>query len=165
MQRANKSDIGGLHLLLFDEDPQYAHILREELLAVGIVDVFNVHSPEEALQSVQQQRIDVLVSELYVPFFRFIRTSPKSPNTRLPIVVVTARADYEHVSAARDAGVNALVVKPVSASDLRDHILDALDKLHHPFVECDAYTGPDRRHESTTAYRGRERRGAPIPLK
>ncbi|MEL0110382.1 MAG: hypothetical protein VW835_01505 [Rickettsiales bacterium] len=101
MQRANKSDIGGLHLLLFDEDPQYAQI----------------------------------------------------------------RADYEHVSAARDAGVNALVVKPVSASDLRDHILDALDKLHHPFVECDAYTGPDRRHESTTAYRGRERRGAPIPLK
>ena len=54
MQRANKSDIGGLHLLLFDEDPQYAQILREELLAVGIVDVFNVHSPEEALQSVQQ---------------------------------------------------------------------------------------------------------------
>lgn len=162
MQNSNGEVASNLNVMLYEQDSHYVHILREELMALGITHVVTVHSPEEALQIIQSHHIDVLVSELNLPLFRFIRTNSKSPNKRLPIVVATGAADYEHVAAARDAGINSMVTKPVSASGLFAHIHDALDAKHHPFVECSAYTGPERRHEASALYRGPERRRSEV---
>jgi len=159
VRRHREEDIHRVHVLLLDQDMQYTHVLKQELMWLGVEEAVIAKSPQEALRHIKFHRVDVLVSELYLPLVRFIRTNPKSPNTRLPIVVSTSHLDFEHIAKARDAGVNSLVTKPVSAVQLEQHIYEALDSRHHPFIESEAYTGPDRRHVNPPPYRGKERRG------
>jgi DNA-binding response OmpR family regulator len=71
--------------------------------------------------------------------------------------MVTGHTERSLVEAARDAGVNEFLAKPITAHNLISRITEILDRPR-PFVRCEAYTGPDRRRRRKPDYNGPWRR-------
>ena len=90
-----------------------------------------------------------------------IRTSPDSTNVFVPIIMITAFHEREHVFKARDAGVTEYVVKPISPKSLFSRI-DAVIERPRQFVRVGEFFGPDRRRQKK-GYSGDERRGQDKP--
>ena len=72
---------------------------------------------------------------------------------------MSAFTERGQVAAARDAGANAFLAKPVSARDIYDH-LTAVVEANRAFVRAEHYAGPDRRRrrQRKNTYSGIERR-------
>src|SRR3546814_20715250 len=71
---------------------------------------------------------------------RSTRTDPLFPYTTL----FRSAPDVGLVAAARDAGVNEIVVKPVSMEALVLRLMHVL-KAPRPFIRSTGFVGPDRR--------------------
>ncbi|HYM19020.1 MAG TPA: response regulator, partial [Micropepsaceae bacterium] len=86
-----------------------------------------------------------------------IRTSPESPNAFVPIIMLTGHTSIEKVHAARDAGVNEFLAKPVSSKAVIARLISVIE---HPraFVRTKSYFGPCRRRRRDAEYDGPERR-------
>ncbi len=89
-----------------------------------------------------------------------VRLSEDSPNVFTPIIMVSGHIGRGRIVAARDAGVNEFVVKPISAKSLFDRI-QAIIERPRPFVRLKSYFGPDRRRK--TVGRGEEERRVAKP--
>ncbi len=93
---------------------------------------------------------DLVVVEAAMPdmpsadLIRWIRRQEKSPFRFVPIIVLSSYTQLRQVSAARDAGANLVVKKPVSPAALYDRIT-WVARSTRPFIEAGDYIGPDRR--------------------
>ena len=77
----------------------------------------------------------------------FSRPCAATWNTRdvtVPVVLISPGADFAKVAAARDAGMNDVIVKPVSI-DTIERKLTSLVLEPKAFVTARAFVGPDRR--------------------
>lgn len=137
-------DIGDLRILILDDDADGRARIRDGLMALGFADVRVADDPLAALDAMRTRAVDVLVCERYLSFVRFLRTNRKRPASHVPIVMVSFRSRQTDVHEARDAGVDEFLAKPVDAHRLFDRIVAAVDRSR-PFVESEAYVGPDRR--------------------
>lgn len=92
-------------------------------------------------------------------FLRRLRRLDLPQLAETPVICLMANADKETVFAARDAGANAVLVRPFSPKQLSDKVLWVLGR-EVDFIRSDSYVGPDRRHFHSDHYRGKERRRA-----
>ncbi|MDE0809430.1 MAG: response regulator, partial [Alphaproteobacteria bacterium] len=71
---------------------------------------------------------------------------PDSPDSFQPIIMVTGHTEKARITEARDAGINELMAKPVSAKSLYRRLVSVIE---HPrqFVRTKTYFGPDRRRK------------------
>lgn len=76
---------------------------------------------------------------------RQLRASAVEAVRRLPVLALCAPLSLSEVHAARDAGVNILLSKPVSLRVLRER-LAWQHRAGRPFIVTPSYVGPDRRH-------------------
>jgi CheY-like chemotaxis protein len=75
----------------------------------------------------------------------------------MPVIAVIANADRPTVLAARDCGVNAVLLRPFSAAQLMEKVIWTLSQ-EPPFIRAGHYIGPDRRRFRTEEYLGEKRR-------
>jgi len=61
---------------------------------------------------------------------------------------------------ARDAGINEMMIKPLSVRTLFARIRAVFERPR-PYIECKSYFGPDRRRKQDHLYSGDERRKDP----
>ncbi len=87
-----------------------------------------------------------------------LRDEASSPMPFVPIILLTAHSELHRVIRARDAGVNEILVKPVSAERLYRRIASLIDQPR-PFIRTPSYFGPSRRGEDMP-FAGPDRRGA-----
>jgi CheY-like chemotaxis protein len=82
--------------------------------------------------------------------------------SRIPIIIISAFSEVERVIAARDAGANDFLAKPLSPRAILEHLTMV---LRHPyeFIDAERYVGPDRRRRSPDDYDGDDRRGNAVP--
>ena len=119
---------------------------------------------EDALQIIQTFMPDIIILDWEMKpmdgleFTRKVRLSKGSPNVFTPIIMVSGHSERGRIVAARDAGVNEFVVKPISAKSLFDRIQAVIERPR-PFVRLKNYFGPDRRRK-TVDRGGEERRVA-----
>jgi two-component system, chemotaxis family, chemotaxis protein CheY len=142
-------NIRDLRVLILDDDADDRARIRDDLVDLGIADVAVADDPLAALDAMRARTVDVLVTERYLSFVRFLRTSRKRPSSHLPILMVSFRNRQADIHEARDAGVDDFLAKPVDTHRLLDRIVAAVGR-NLPFVECEAYVGPDRRRVETT---------------
>ena len=161
-----KSRPGGLGLLrvLLIEDNEHMRILLRTLLkAFGIRDVQECIEGGQALRAVKEKVPDfVLVDLAMAPmdglqFTRAIRASDDPLESVLPIILVTGYTERRRVEAARDAGVNEIVAKPITAAALFQRIEEIVMRPR-PFVRTRTYHGPCRRRHNMPDYAGPWRR-------
>lgn len=114
-------------------------------------DILRRRAQDPALS--QSHPIDIVISNWQMAggdglsFLNWVRTDAASPDRFMPFLLFTAFTDIEHVSRARDAGVDDIIAKPFSMKTVRDKIsmLMARDMV---FIESSTYFGPDRRHQA-----------------
>lgn len=90
-------------------------------------------------------------------FVRQLRRVEIASLARTPVVAVIANADRPTVFAARDSGVNAVLLRPYSAAQLMEKVIWTLSQ-NPPFIRSNGYVGPDRRRFRTEEYLGEKRR-------
>jgi DNA-binding response OmpR family regulator len=92
-----------------------------------------------------------------IDFTKTVRTSGKSPNPFLPIIMITGHTEKHVVESARDAGVTEILAKPITAHNLYARIAEIVERPR-AFVRCEGYFGPDRRRKALDTYAGPWRR-------
>ncbi|MGF1639762.1 MAG: response regulator [Rhodospirillales bacterium] len=129
-----------------------AGAIREAANGDAAMRVLETYSPDVILYDWRTPTVEAL------RFVREVRDpeSGGSPFTR--IVVMSRCCRCRQVLAARDAGIDEFLVKPLSRAELLAGIRAVIDHPR-PFSRTDAYFGPDRRRKQIT-YDGPERRKA-----
>jgi two-component system chemotaxis response regulator CheY len=92
-----------------------------------------------------------------IDMIRFLRTSKRSPNIRMPVVAASPRRDLATVSAVINAGGNEYLLFPASGDALLKKVTAARTSTR-PFIEQPNYVGPCRRRRDDKDYAGPERR-------
>lgn len=144
-------DLRKYSFLVIDDNAFMRKLLRSMLSTFNATDIIDASDGIEAFKLMKDGLSpDMIITDAKMPimggleFTRWVRTDEKVNNNSIPIILVTAFADSEVVVAARDAGVNEFLAKPVSAEDLIRHI-EAAFKSPRTYVRCEKYSGPDRR--------------------
>jgi two-component system, chemotaxis family, chemotaxis protein CheY len=152
-----------LRLLVVDDSPHMRKILTTVLDAFGCRHVAEASDGHGALQCIRESVPDILIADLAMPgmdgldLTREIRNGVDTPCPYLPIIMLTGHTDLDSVRAARDAGINEFLAKPISPTALLKRI-QAVIEHPRPFVRTKMYFGPDRRRLRNDIYRGPERR-------
>lgn len=127
-----------------------AGAIREAADGTQAMRVLERFSPDVILVNWRTQPIEGLA------FVRRIRNSETNAHAYARIVMLSKCRRYRQVLAARDAGVDEFLVKPLSRAGLLAGIRAVIDNPR-PFSRTDGYFGPDRRRKQI-AHDGPERR-------
>ena len=150
--------------MLIVEDNQHMRVLLRTLLnSIGIHEIHEVANGQAALESLQERKCDLVLSDLAMKpmdgltFSREVRLAERSVNPFLPIIMITGHTEKHRVEAARDAGVTEFLAKPITPHSLFSRIAEVVERPR-AFVRCDSYFGPDRRRKAVENYAGPWRR-------
>jgi CheY-like chemotaxis protein len=118
-------------VLVVDDDPQVLRLMRVNLELEGY-DVVSAPDGEEALEAVVTERPDVVVCDVMMPgvdgltVLRSLRSNPQF--SKIPFVVVSAKAQRSDVKAALDMGADTYITKPFDPQDLLDAVEHLLNR-------------------------------------
>jgi len=135
---APEATLGGLHIMVAEDNEINARIIcrRLEKLGALVTRAENGARAAELAKAAQAGRVrgfDIALMDLFMPELdgleatRLIRTEEaRTGSPRLPIIALTASALEQDERAARGAGVDALLTKPVEFAALSASIAAAL---------------------------------------
>ncbi|HLT78954.1 MAG TPA: response regulator [Ferrovibrio sp.] len=162
-------ELSRLNLLIVEGEAAMAATWRSLLGGFGIREPAIVADRAKAwdLLRERQSRPDVLICRWEPPaagdaadgldLVRQLRRDPDSPMPFLPVIVATATVTRERIREALDAGVNEVLVLPLSPKALETRLREVVEKPR-PFVRSSGYFGPDRRRFARPDYPGPFRR-------
>jgi DNA-binding NtrC family response regulator len=121
-------------LLIVDDDPDIAHVLKLDLLKNRfLVSAFT--SPEEALQNFQSNSEDysLILSDIRMPELSGIQLARKVKeiNPKVKVILMTAFEirDNEFSKVFPSVHVDGFVQKPIGIRDLTNKILDIIGEI------------------------------------
>lgn len=149
-------------VLVVDDNDFFRKLLDTMLRAFRVGNIIQCTDGESAFFEIKKSEIDCVITDWRMgptdglALARMIRTLPESPRPDMPIILCTAYTELDRILDARDAGVNEILVKPVSASHLYNKLAAGLFEPRE-FVSVATYIGPDRRRQDR-AFNGEDRR-------
>ena len=164
-RREKRERLARVRVLLADRDNRTATLVHRILFSFGFRRIDLVTSGEEALAHLRENQYDLIITEWNmspidgVTLVKEIRTARADKRIRrdIPIIMLTALADRDHVEAARDAGITEYIIKPFTARTMSHRIIAVIDNPRS-FVEAGDYVGPCRRRRELPSGQGIERR-------
>ncbi|MGL1919844.1 MAG: response regulator [Hyphomicrobiales bacterium] len=138
-----------LSFLVIDDNAYMRRIIRSILHGLGIRNVFEAEDGASGFEAMGHHNPDIVILDMLMPIFdgieflNLIRT-PTNEHAFIPIIVVSAHLEKERIAAARNAGANEFLAKPVSSDQLLNRILNIIENPR-PFVNATSYFGPCRR--------------------
>jgi two-component system, chemotaxis family, chemotaxis protein CheY len=152
-----------LKVLIVEDNQHMRSLLRSLLNSVGIREIAEANNGGSALTVLREKKCDLVLSDLAMKpmdgleFSRAVRTSEKSANPFVPIIMITGHTERHRVEAARDAGVTEFLAKPITAQSLFSRVAEIMERPR-AFVRTEGYFGPDRRRKTLESYAGPWRR-------
>ncbi|MEM1104330.1 MAG: response regulator [Pseudomonadota bacterium] len=143
-------DFSQCRVLIVEDSDLMRSLLRDVLHTFDFKTVTSVSSAEAALTLLESHRYDVILTDWLLTgstgldLVKSIRQHGEEPARRTPILMCTAYTDRARLFAARDAGVNEILAKPITPTRLYDSLGQAIYR-HRDFIDEAAYIGPDRR--------------------
>jgi len=157
------SGFESLKVLIVEDNQHMRALLRGLLNSLGIREVQEAAHGGAGLDILREKKCDLVLSDLAMKpmdgleFARELRTSDKSPNPFIPIIMITGHTERHRVEAARDAGVTEFLAKPITAQSLFTRLAEIVERPR-AFVRCEGYFGPDRRRKNLDSFGGPWRR-------
>jgi two-component system chemotaxis response regulator CheY len=160
-----------LRVLLADQDQRTADLVRRVLYNFGFRKIDVVLNADDVLRLLRTYRYELLICESRLrggdgkSVIKKIRSMKDNKRVRrdVPIIMLTADSDADHVRLARDAGINEFVKKPFNAKTLSERIIQVID-FPRIFVDAEEYAGPCRRRRGPAPPETGERRSPPPSL-
>lgn len=108
-------------ILVVDDDVSMRLLIRRMLSRIGIANVTEAEGGAEALQLLAAAPVDLVLCDWNMPAMSGMELFQRARSLRsdLLFLMLTGRADAESQAAARNAGVAAFMVKPISAPELK----------------------------------------------
>lgn len=132
-----------MKILVVDDFSTMRRIIKNLLHKLGYENVDEAEDGTAALPMLHSDSYDFLITDLNMPgmsgleLLRAVRGDERLAH--LPVLVVTADANREQIVEAAQAGVNGYVVKPFTATVLRDKIEQIFQGL--PAAQVDGHRG------------------------
>lgn len=139
-----------IFVLIADSDYQMGQVLADALKHMGIGQVQHVRNGKDAMQTLQKQHVDLLITEWQmwpvdgIALVSHLRSINDSRSRMLPVIMLTGRAEKIDVESARDAGITEFIVKPYTTQQIFQRIKAIVDTPRATVV-APKYIGPDRR--------------------
>lgn len=139
-----------IRTLIIDPTGHSRALLKSLLTTLQVGRVVTISRADEALLTLQREAVSIaFCDELVGPldpfaFLKMLRRDLTTCDVTVPVVLVSAGADYPKIVAARDAGMNDVIAKPVSAETV-ERKLRSLLLAPRAFVAAKTFVGPDRR--------------------
>lgn len=155
--------LASLHVLVVDDNPHMRSIVVAILRGAGFGHIKEASDGANALEEMRTTVCDIVIVDLNMDpidgleFTKMLRTSSDSPAPYIPVIMMTGHTERSKVMAARDAGINELVAKPISAKTLLERIVAVIDRPR-AYVRSSMYTGPCRRRGAAKDFTGPWRR-------
>lgn len=117
-------------VLVVDDDPSSLQFLRHAFGTFGITDVDTASDGAEALPLLDTKPYGLIVCDWHMQamgglqLLRFIRSAER--HAHIPFMMITGDAQVDVVLTARQAGADAVVLKPFNAHVLRAKIGDVV---------------------------------------
>ena len=135
-------------VLVIDSVASARAALTRVLVELGFSTVTAVASADQAIADGRTVDADLIVIDTLKgsagTLLKRIRRGQGPIRADVPVVLVTAAVEPGQVRAARDAGVSAVLAKPIHRGSYRRYIAAAL-RDPRPFIKSTGYVGPDRR--------------------
>jgi DNA-binding response OmpR family regulator len=153
--------VSQVEILVVDDHESMRSIFGVLLRAFGFTRIREAEDGEAALRALADRPADLVITDLKMPGLDglgFVRRLRAEARSAAPVVMVTGHASAARVAAARDAGVNEFIVKPVTGQLLADRLRRIIAD-DRPFVRTQSYVGPcRRRRRPAKGYQGPFRR-------
>ena len=152
-----------VNCLVVDDNHHMRLIISAMLRSMGIVNIRDATDGVEALEILRDWSCDVIILDIVmetldgIDLTRLLRTSSDSPAPFIPIIMLSGHSDRSKVLAARDAGVNEFIAKPLAANALIQRLQSILAN-DRAWVKSPGFTGPDRRRRKDAKFTGPYRR-------
>lgn len=166
----NDNPIENTTVLVADNDGDMRRLVARLLKSLGVGRVLHAPDGETAkkhLLEPETDRPDVVITELDMEpmdgaqLLAWIRQDDESPNPLIPVILLTGQSDPKFIFLMRDLGVNEVLAKPITASNLERRLRAALSRPRR-FIDAINYCGPDRRRRDLP-HGGRDQRGRRVP--
>jgi len=114
-------------ILVIEDDPSFRELLGLHLRSAGH-RVRAAADPEEGLRSFLEQAPEVVLLDLDLPYLSGFEVlsalRADDASKKVPVIIVTGRADDETYDRCRKMGVDGFASKPLK----REELMDAIDK-------------------------------------
>lgn len=117
-------------ILIVEDEPDTAEMFAEMMRLTGY-RVIKTYGGAAAMKMLGQEQPHALVLDLMMPdisgleVLRYIRRDPTLMH--IPVIIVTAKSMPSDVQGGLDAGATTYLTKPVSFSDLRQAVVQAIE--------------------------------------
>lgn len=189
-QSGTKFRIDKIQVMVVVAGDRAANLIKAIFEQLGFPNLLIAHDADEAVDYMKEVVVDLVVSDAEIkasPLFndgddkeevqidqpnisgvnlvRHLRHAPDSPNPFVPVIMMVNQATKTSILAARDAGVNEILLKPINAADFCQRLISIID-MPRLFVTAESYKGPDRRRKALGLPEGitKERRVREIRL-
>ena len=164
MSIQNTQDLSSrkLRALIIEDNEHMRALLRRLLQRISIASM-EYQDGTESLAAVKTHKPDFILTDYSmepmdgITFVRTLRHMEDEHIRKTPVIMITGHAKREAIETARDAGVNEILVKPVTEGGLQSRIREAVLRPR-PWVNTPTYCGPCRRRRDDPNYSGPERR-------
>ncbi len=156
-------NLENLQVQLIEDNRNMRALVKAMLNALGMASVRDHANGEQAIEALDDFVPDLIITDWMMEpvdgleYTKFIRANVESPDIFIPVILMTGHTEKWRIMTARDAGVNELLAKPITAKTLYDRILAVIEKPR-PFVRTRSFFGPCRRRVNWKDYMGPERR-------
>lgn len=151
--------LDNINVLVLDDNRHMRTLVQSILHALGVKNIREANDAAEAFKELMHFHADVIIVDWHmepldgIDFVKLVRTAKDSPNPYVPIIMLSGYTEYRRVVAARDAGVNEFLAKPISAKALYQRFASIIENPR-PFIRTKTYFGPDRRRQNLGTPRG-----------
>ncbi len=152
-----------IQFLLCDDNQYTRRLVSEVLAGAGFEKVQFASSGAELLKLTIEFQPRIVITSSRVPalsgleYTRIIRDGYGKVNRALPIIVMTDTPTTKFLDAAREAGVDEMLMRPFNGAALLTRV-EAVLLRPRRFVESVDYVGPCRRRRMLEEYGGAPRR-------
>lgn len=139
-----------LVVLVVESNPQEQEIVAQILAGFKVKRTDKRGSAAEAMNHLGRERADLIIVGAALPevdgyaFIAQLRRAKAVASRDVPVLLLSGHTRAADVCRARDCGANWVLVRPVTSAALYQRIA-WLARNERPFVDAEAYAGPDRR--------------------
>ncbi|MEZ5939024.1 MAG: response regulator [Hyphomonadaceae bacterium] len=155
--------------LIVDDHFFMRSIMKTILVSLGAPQCIEASDAVQAFEILSNNPCDLVITDYHLgglngaELTKLLRCAGDTAHAHVPIIGCTADSRRRIVKEFVDAGVDELLVKPISPVQVWSRLHNIIT-ARRPFVQAPTYFGPERRRKANPTYSGPERRRQPAAM-
>lgn len=126
-----------LTVMIVDDDPLLCTAMRRKIEMIdkenqlGVQETLIAHSAQEAWGILQEKSVDILISDIRMPYQTGLELADKVHEAfpEIQLVILSGYDDYEYMRSALHSGVVDYLLKPVKLVQIQEVLLKCQENL------------------------------------